>query len=319
MNLPISARVPTGAAGDDAHLPEGGEFGGGDLHLLQEDAPGLLPDAAERGIAHGARLLEDLLQHEMLVAALFRFDRVPEDALHLALHGPAFEIGQPYSFGGQDGEIAVAQEEHVLGVREYGRNVAGHEVFVVADADHDGRAIARRHDLVGVLPGDHDQREDAGQLLDGDAHGLFEVALEVLLDQVGDDFGVGLGLEDVAFHLQLFFERQVVFDDAVVHYDEIALAVAVRVGVLFGRPAVSGPTGVADAEGAVHRVHPDRFFQVAEFALGAAYRQLFVITVDRKPGRIVAAVFQTLQPLQDNRDRTMRSDIADDAAHIPTL
>ena len=76
--------------------------------------------------------------------------------------------------------------------------------------------------LCGSLPGDHYQREDAGQLLDGGAHGLFEVALEVLLDQVGDDFGVGLGLEDVAFHLQLFFERQVVFDDAVVHYDEIA-------------------------------------------------------------------------------------------------
>ena len=89
---------------------------------------------------------------------------------------------------------------------------------------------------------------------------------EVLLDQVRDDFGVGLGLEDVAFVLQLLLERQVVFDDAVVHHDDVARAIAVRMGVLFGGAAVRGPAGVADAVAAIDRVQADGLFEIAQFA-----------------------------------------------------
>ena len=39
-------------------------------------------DAAEGGVADGARLLPDFLEHEVLVAALFRLDGIPLDALH---------------------------------------------------------------------------------------------------------------------------------------------------------------------------------------------------------------------------------------------
>ena len=60
---------------------------------------------------------------------------------------------------------------------------------------------------------------------------------------------------------------EVVFDDAVVHDDDVALAIAVRVGVLFGGAAVGGPAGVADAEGAIDRIHPDGLFEIAQFAL----------------------------------------------------
>ena len=50
------------------------------------------PTRPSSGVAHGARLLEDLLEHEMLVAALFRHDRVPQNVRDLALHGLAVEI-----------------------------------------------------------------------------------------------------------------------------------------------------------------------------------------------------------------------------------
>ena len=42
MNLPDKSGVPAGAAGDDLHLLEDGEFGRRDLHLIEEDAAGLL-------------------------------------------------------------------------------------------------------------------------------------------------------------------------------------------------------------------------------------------------------------------------------------
>ena len=91
--------VPAGAAGDDLHLADAREFGRRDIHFIQEDAAALLRHAAQRGVAHGARLLIDFLEHEMLVAALFRQDGVPQDVLALAVHRAAFEVGEPDAVG----------------------------------------------------------------------------------------------------------------------------------------------------------------------------------------------------------------------------
>ena len=57
------------------------EFLVGDLHLAEEDVAGVERDAAEGGVADGAGLLPDFLEHEVLVAALFGLDGVPGDAL----------------------------------------------------------------------------------------------------------------------------------------------------------------------------------------------------------------------------------------------
>ncbi len=65
-----------------------------DIHLVEKDAAGLLADAAESSIADRARLLVNLLEHEMLVAALFRHDRIPKNVLHLALHRATMEIAK---------------------------------------------------------------------------------------------------------------------------------------------------------------------------------------------------------------------------------
>ena len=47
--------------------------------------------------------------------------------------------------------------------------------------------------LSRVLARDHAQREHAGQLAHGVAHGVFQIAVVIFLDQVRDHFGVGLG------------------------------------------------------------------------------------------------------------------------------
>ena len=89
-------------------------------------------------------------------------------------------------------------------------------------------------------------------------------ASQLLLDQVRDDLGVGLGDERVPLALQLVLELEVVLDDAVVDDDDAAGAVAVRVGVLLGRPAVRRPARVADAVVAVERVGLDRVLEACD-------------------------------------------------------
>ena len=49
----------------------------------------------------------------------------------------------------EDGDLAVVEVGDLLGVADEGVHVGGHEVLVLADADHDRAAVARRHICVG--------------------------------------------------------------------------------------------------------------------------------------------------------------------------
>ena len=69
-----------------------------------------------------------------------------------------------------------------------------------------------------------------------------------LLEEVGEDLGVGLGAEAVASATELLAEGVVVLDAAVVDDGDAAGAVEVGVRVELGGSADGGPAGVADAE-----------------------------------------------------------------------
>ena len=96
-----------------------------------------------------------------------------------------------------------------------------------------------------------DDAESVGalELLDCVKYGLFEVDCfgVVLFDEVGDDFGVGVGGELNILVGELFFEFEVVFNDAVVDNGELLVLAEERVGVFVGGGAVCGPTRMAYA------------------------------------------------------------------------
>ena len=87
---------------------------------------------------------------------------------------------------------------------------------------------------------------------------------------MGDHLGVGFGPEDVALRFEAILDGTVVFDDTVVDDSDGSLAVPtvllqrgvpfvatkVRMGVGVGWGAVCGPTGVADADGAIGNAGP---------------------------------------------------------------
>ena len=71
-------------------------------------------------------------------------------------------------------------------------------------------------------------------------------------DEMRDGFGVGLGREDMALGGQLLAQFAEILDDAVM--DDGDLVVGVRMGVVFGRPAMRRPARVAEADMAVERL-----------------------------------------------------------------
>src|SRR5258708_1076190 len=135
-----------------------------------------------------------------------------------------------------------------------------------------------------------------------------------MLDQVGEHLGVGLRAERVAGRAQPLLEVEIVLEDAVVHHDEAALAVRVRMGVLLRGAAVGRPARVADAD----RARDGLLAQHALEGLQASRRapHLHAVRVEHGHARgIVAAVLQPLEPVHDDRDRVLVADVPDDAAH----
>src|SRR5262249_26116456 len=148
-----------------------------------------------------------------------------------------------------------------------------------------------------------------GELLHGLAHCIFQagpVAVafvkEILLDQMSDDLSIGLSGELVPFFNQLLFEREIVFDNPVLHNDDFAGSVAMRMSVFFRGTAMRRPARVADSVHALKRFEPDSLFQVAQLAFSAPHLEFARVTVagHGDPGRVVSAILQLLEPVDDD-------------------
>jgi hypothetical protein len=141
------------------------------------------------------------------------------------------------------------------------------------------------------------------------------IVSHLALDQMRDDFRVRFSDEPVALALELLLQIQVVLDDPVVHHDELSRAVAVGMGVLLGRTSVRGPARVADAVVAADRIEADHLLEVRELARPAPQADHGVLH-DCDARRIVAAVLQLAQPVDEHGDYVLRSDVSNDPAHV---
>ena len=160
-----------------------------------------------------------------------------------------------------------------------------------------------------------DDRVGAFELAQRVAHGVGEVALVGLLDEVGDRLGVGLGGQRVAAGLQPVAQLAEVLDDPVVDDRDLAGAVAVRVGVEVVGPAVRRPARVGEADRGVRRPVGDGGLQVDQLAGPLLDEQVARVIDQGDAGRVVAAVLEALEPFDQDGPRLPGTGVTDDAAH----
>ena len=192
--------VIRGAAGDDEHLVDLAQLLIGEALLVEHDAA--VDEVAQQGVGDGGGLLGDLLEHEVLVAALLGGRQIPVDmkVAGTRVRPVAVEVGDPVAVGGEHHGLVLAQLDGVAGVFDERRHVGADEHLALADAEHQRRGPAGGHDrarLVGV--GEH-QREMALQPGQHGEDGLREIACGVAVvvlpgDQVHGDLGVGVAGE----------------------------------------------------------------------------------------------------------------------------
>ena len=192
-----------------------------------------------------------------------------------------------------------------------------------------GHSLRAPTSTPGLVGAHRDERVVAAQLGVGGADRVEQAALrEVVGDQVRDHLGVGLGGERRAHVDQPALQRDVVLDDPVDDDVDAVGRVEVRVGVLLGDAPVRRPARVADAGAAAavgvrdrarcravaRGAGVDRAAQRAQVA-DRAHRVDPAAVEHRDPGAVVAAVFELLEPREQQRASLSGSDVADDAAH----
>jgi len=302
-------------AGQQGHFVDGAQRLVRDVQVLETDLPAIQRNAADDRVAGGGGLLEDLLEHEVLVAALFRSDGIPEHALRGLRHFPSGIVGELHAGTGDDRHFLVGEEDDVAGVAQNRRNIGGDEEFVHPQPDDNRRTVANGDNLFRIVGRDEHDGEHAAHRQQRTPHGVLEtVVLHFALDEVRDDLGVRLGREHVSLALQLAFQLEVVLDDAVVHDDDPARTVAMRVSILLRGSAVRGPAGVADAVQTVERLFTDGALQVGQLARGASQRDA-VGTDQCHAGGVIPAVLHAPQTVQKDGYDRLRPDVSDDAAH----
>ncbi len=250
----------------------------------------------------------------MLEAGLGGGYRVPFDKPRRAFDRHAVESHQAHAMRGELGQFAVLEHKSAAGVAEDRRDVGSDEVFAVAQPEHQRRRGLRGDQLVGLGLGEHHDRERSAQFEHGLAHrlGQPQAGAHSFLDEMRDQFGVGLGAKLVAAPGKCGAQFDVVLDDAVMNYrDRTGL---VRMGVALRGAAVRGPSRMADSDRSRKRCAVERAAQILELADRAA--DFHPGAVDRRhTGRVVAAILKPRERAQQNRHRLRRAHVSDYSAH----
>src|SRR5262245_13911893 len=96
-------------------------------------------------------LLINFFEHEMLVPALFRHDRIPGDVLELRPPMLTRVIEQANAVACNDGNFMIVEEKDRSCVGKHGWNVGRDKAFAIDGADDQRIPFPYRNDLLRVI------------------------------------------------------------------------------------------------------------------------------------------------------------------------
>ena len=313
------AGVVAGAAGDDVHAFGTTEYLGRSRTKGRFEQPAIR-DPFLQGIGHCSGLFEDFLEHEVPVGALLRGIGRQLALARRAFGMFAFAVDDAHALARHLSHIAFFEENKPPGDGQQRADVGSNVVLAGAEADNGGTAHARDDDAVRVLLADHGECVGALEFGDGSAHRPEQVAEQrhVIVDAVRHHLGVGLGFEHVARRLQLRAQLFVILDDAVVDDGE-AVARNMRVRVAFAGNTVRGPACVGNAKVTGNGVRGQFVLEGAHLADGAPSPHVAVGGQHGDARGIIAAVFEALEAVDQQRHHVAPGDRPDYSAHASFL
>ena len=308
-----------GAAGDHVDTVDVVELLEGQAQLIDVELAGRRHTANQR-VAHDARLLVDLLEHKVGIAALFGHIQIPIDVGDLGLDDIAGLVGVLDARRRKLGKLTVLEHHDIAGGIDERNHVGGNVGAGLAHADHNRGVLAGHGDYAGLVGAHGGQAVGAyhvGASLAHRGHQVVRLGIG-LFDQMREDLRIGLALKVMAAALQLFAQLGEVLDDAVVDDGDTTVAAGVGVSVNDGRLAVSGPTGVTDTAGCVAIDIGKLALQTRNLTHAAdnvEVRRGALAHLERDTRGVIAAILHALKACDQDVLCNIRAGVADNSAH----
>ena len=212
-------RMQGSTAGDDFNPLRFGR--GGNVDFRQQRCFPPAGISILQQMTDDVRLFVNFLQHKMRIPALADHFRIKADILRLTFDRTAVKIVYFCLVSGNYGYFTIVQINNPPHFADNGRNIAGNIVLVFAQSHDQRRVLPHGNDLVRfVLMHDTKgkrsfQPPHSGRYRRFQRPGFFIFAFKQI--------GIGFGRKDISFLLQLFAQRLVIFDNAVMHQRQPAV------------------------------------------------------------------------------------------------
>src|SRR3989338_4554084 len=219
------------------HCAESPEFG----HSLFEDKP------PAQSIRETFRLLENFLEHEMRVAAVFGNCFIPLERQFLFFPFPTGERLHHIPVTSNDCDLIVVEVYDALHIPHQGRHIGRDKHFSASDTEYQWAAQTRSQHYFWILSRDGDDTIRAFQLPERFYKRLFKGKLfHLLFKEMSNNLCICLGTKLMSSLLENIFEPAIIFNDAVVHHRYIAATISMRVSVPLRWLAMRRPARVRD-------------------------------------------------------------------------
>ena len=141
----------------------------------------------------------------------------------------------------------------------------------------------------------------------------------IIINQFYRHFRIGIGIEAISLSLQLLSQLLIILNDTVMNCHYISVITIMRMGIVLRWFPVGSPSGVTNPAGTGNSFPVVcLLYQNSETAFGFYDLNGILPITDRHSGRIISAILQLGQTVQQNRRCLFTSCISNNSTHIIT-
>ena len=214
-------------------------------------------------------------------------------------------------------DITIFQKDYFPCGSQKSRNIRGDKAFIPTDAQQKRRGVSRgvkharlirvNHDY-GIGPVRASQRPRKSFTQPGTVKALFT-------NEMGEHFGIRIRGEGMPPGLQFIFQFLEILDNPVMDNGNSAILGNMGMGVSLHRKSMRGPSGMPDSRKNRNRLFSrDFFFQYGKFSRRFDNVEPALLFKGHAGG-IIAAIFQTPQPVNQQGNGRFSSSISNNSAH----
>ena len=262
----------------------------------------------------------DLLHHKMLKTRFLRSFRIPLDLHQIFLDLITVQIIERHTAFLQTAHLHISDIINISCILQNSRNIRCNKRFSVRHTDDHRTVLSRRIDLFRIIP-EHNRQciraADPHHRMIDRIHWCVLILLIIIVNQLDRNFRIRVRIKAVTFVLQFLPKFLIIFNNTIMNTDHISIITAVRMCVQLTRLPVCRPACMPDSACSMQRHSVIRLLRENTQATFRLYDlHLFFAVTHCKSRRIIPAILQLCESIQQHRCRLSMSSKSNNSTHI---